>query len=226
VSQLVNCLVFLPFEDKSNPATECHLFPSFDSNTNVNKLIEILDLAVRTYSDDVLNTCGSPLVRLLIRIAEASPSKPKSHLRARLLPSDQSRERVLGTGDSLPDMLLKFCTSPAAPHLQQLVPALLFELSDRNPKRFTQNVGYGYAAGYLFSRGVQLSPEDWGAGDSRNTIGRFECNPITGQRRDMELKHDLPKMTDEEKEREAERLFVLFERSAPTSVSFLLTDGL
>jgi hypothetical protein len=111
-----------------------------------------------------------------------------------------------------------------APYLQQLVPALLFELSDRDPKRFTQNVGYGYAAGYLFSRGVQLSPKDLEAGGSGNTMGRFEFNPITGQRRDMERKHDLPKMTDEEKEREAERLFVLFERFVSISVSlFLLT---
>ena len=38
-------------------------------------------------------------------------------------------------------------------------------------------------------------------------------NPITGQRRDMEAKADEgPPMTDDEKMREAERLFVLFER--------------
>ena len=56
-----------------------------------------------------------------------------------------------------------------APYLQQLVPALLFELSDRDPNRFMRTVGYGHSAGYLFSRGVQLSPEDSEAGSSGNT---------------------------------------------------------
>jgi hypothetical protein len=38
-------------------------------------------------------------------------------------------------------------------------------------------------------------------------------NPITGQRLDAESEGpDLSQMTDEEKEREAERLYVLFER--------------
>lgn len=112
------------------------------------------------------------------------------------------------------------------PYLQQLVPALLFELSDRDPTRFIRNVGYGHAAGYTFSRGVQLSPEDLAAGSSGNTVGRFEYNPITGQRRNTEPRHDLPKMTEEEKEHEAEGLFVLFERSVPIPVPHFLADGL
>ena len=45
-----------------------------------------------------------------------------------------------------------------------------------------------------------------------------EINPVTGQRRDMELAVEGPEMTDEEKEREAEKLFVLFERLKATGV--------
>jgi len=183
VSPLVNCLVSLPFKDESGHATQRHLFPSFDSNININKLINILDLAVQAYSDDAMNTHGSPLVQLLIRIAEAAPPKPKAHLRARLLPSDQDREIVLGTGNSLPHMLLKLCTAPTVQYLQQLVPALLFEMSDKDPKRFTRNVGYGQVVGYLFSMGVQLSPEDLEPGGSGNTMERFECNPILARDR-------------------------------------------
>lgn len=40
----------------------------------------------------------------------------------------------------------------------------------------------------------------------------YAINPVTGQRRDMETPRDAPEMTMEEKEREAERLFVLFQR--------------
>ena len=55
-------------------------------------------------------------------------------------------------------------------------------------------------------------------GDRVTTVGGQEINPITGQRRDMEPADVLPEMTDEEREREAERLFVLFERLGATGV--------
>ncbi len=50
------------------------------------------------------------------------------------------------------------------------------------------------------------------------TVDGQEINPITGQRRDMEPRDEGPEMTDEEKEREAEKLFVLFERLKATGV--------
>jgi hypothetical protein len=43
-------------------------------------------------------------------------------------------------------------------------------------------------------------------------------NPITGQYVSQEKVPDLKDMTDEEKEREAERLFVLFERLKKTGI--------
>lgn len=47
-----------------------------------------------------------------------------------------------------------------------------------------------------------------GVGES----GRADINPVTGQRLDREAVPNLAEMTDEEKEIEAEKLFVLFER--------------
>lgn len=59
-------------------------------------------------------------------------------------------------------------------------------------------------------------------GNSKNSTKAgtesFEVDPITGQGRDIEPKLHMQAMTDEEKEREAERLFVLFER--PVLASF------
>lgn len=46
----------------------------------------------------------------------------------------------------------------------------------------------------------------------------LDINPVTGQRLDMEESPRLADMTDEEKEREAEKLFVLFERLRKTGV--------
>jgi len=51
-----------------------------------------------------------------------------------------------------------------------------------------------------------------------NTDGGAEINPITGQRLDHEWVDDLPPMTEEEKEMEAEKLFVLFERLKKTGM--------
>lgn len=49
-------------------------------------------------------------------------------------------------------------------------------------------------------------------GETLTHVDGQEINPITGQRTDMEPVDTGPEMTDIEKEREAERLFVLFER--------------
>lgn len=65
---------------------------------------------------------------------------------------------------------------------------------------------------------LKRDPLDAAGGGSENpgeTLTRVdgqEINPITGQRTDMEPVDTGPEMTDTEKEREAERLFVLFER--------------
>ena len=49
-------------------------------------------------------------------------------------------------------------------------------------------------------------------GEKVTNVDGKEINPVTGQRRDMEPPAPGPEMTDAEKEREAEKLFVLFER--------------
>lgn len=65
------------------------------------------------------------------------------------------------------------------------------------------------------NRGIAVEPPQ-GEADASNKI----INPITGQYVDAETQEgpSLADMTDEEKEREAERLFVLFERLKKTGV--------
>lgn len=75
----------------------------------------------------------------------------------------------------------------------------------------TAQIGYGNAAGYLFNRGLLAPPpaESSGAAAASSSIAPG-INPITGM-----VEHPRapgPEMTEEEKEREAEKLFVLFER--------------
>ena len=146
-------------------------------------------------------------------------------MQARLLPSNAERAQPLGTSDSLPSHLLRLTISPLAPNLRESISCLLFELSDQDATTFVRNVGYGYAAGFLMTHNLSVpdnaltsggSAEDPGA--RVTSVDGQEINPVTGQRRDMEPENHMPEMTDEEKEREAERLFVLFERLKATGV--------
>jgi hypothetical protein len=121
----------------------------------------------------------------------------------------------LGQGKTLPARLLRLTTNPYTQTLRQAILTLFYTLLDSSPAAFVEAIGYGYASGFLFSHNIPIpanvqGPSDSSAGDS---TGRTDVNLITGQRLDAEPEGpDLSQMTDEEKEREAERLFVLFER--------------
>ena len=70
--------------------------------------------------------------------------------------------------------------------------------------KLTAQIGYGNAAGFLFNKGVMAPP-----GEMYDAKGVL-LNPITGT--NVPLRPADMDMTQEEKEREAERLFVLFDR--------------
>lgn len=80
------------------------------------------------------------------------------------------------------------------------------------------HVGYGNAAGFLVNRGIPIDPSTASTSDSGSgTFTSRAFDPITG-RYTEDTGPALADMTDEEKEREAERLFVLFERLNRTGV--------
>lgn len=77
-------------------------------------------------------------------------------------------------------------------------------------------VGYGNVAGFLFHKGIFAAPTSEGGSSSAptTTADGTPINPITGiAERD---KPSLPEMSEEEKEREMEKLFVLFDRLEKT----------
>ena len=72
-------------------------------------------------------------------------------------------------------------------------------------------VGYGNVAGFLFNKGIMSAPPaSGGSGAPSTTADGVPINPITGTAQKAEP--SAPDMSDEEKEREAEKLFVLFDR--------------
>ncbi|KAI9715453.1 MAG: hypothetical protein M1812_005929 [Candelaria pacifica] len=228
ITYLINALMNLDLEGKKaqqfgvNP-----LFPTLDQKCNADRLINILDLAVIAYREDELDSLAAPLVTLLRKMYEIAPNAVKGYMQWLLLPSDDERNRPLGRSDTLASRLLKLSSSPLAPALRENISALMFELSDKDATSFVQNVGYGFASGFLMSHNVPIpenSLEAWSTdnSDGVNIAGASRSgppvNPITGQRIDMEPADTGPEMTQEEKEREAEKLFVLFERLKATGV--------
>ncbi|TQV96920.1 Guanine nucleotide exchange factor, Ric8 [Cordyceps javanica] len=207
---LVNSLLNL---DVTAEACRSALFPTGDEAKLGSKLIEILDRAMKEYSSNELDTAVTPVVKFLLEVYNIGPDLVQKKLRDGLLPTSEDRETVLGKGSSLSSRLLKTSTDPMAPHLGPVISHLFFLMSDKDATKFVETVGYGYASGYLFRNNVPVPACTKATFDiADETVSPRAVNPITGQFIDREVPDDLPPMTDEEKEREAERLFVLFER--------------
>ncbi|BCS12800.1 synembryn [Aspergillus luchuensis IFO 4308] len=218
LSYLLNCLSTLDLENKKGKVFESSpLFPTFNQNCNVDKLINILDQAVSAYGPDELETKAIPLFHTLVVIHEMAPDGPRKYMQWLLLPEDNDRSRPIGQSDTLSSKLLNLSTTPY-PNLKTAISELMFVLSGKDAENLTKNIGYGFAAGLLASRGMEI-PKTAGEAFATNPNGFDpEVNPITGQKWAAEKKDEGPPMTKEEKEREAERLFVLFERARANGI--------
>ncbi|KAI9642403.1 hypothetical protein NHQ30_009207 [Ciborinia camelliae] len=219
IAQLINTLINLPLEDPGNISV---LFPKANSHFHVEKFIELLDHSINKYKDEELEQLVSPLLTLIRKLYEIGPPEVHHFMQAALLPSEKDREHPVGRGESLSARLIQLSTSLMAPQVRESISALLFELSEKDASTFVQNVGYGFASGFLFQHNVPIpgnALEAWSTennksdGQTRPSQDSGKAvNPITGQLLEAETKVDVPQMSQEEKEREAERLFVLFER--------------
>lgn len=214
-SLLINALMNL---DLASPAARRALYPEKEPTRIVGRLVQLLDLAMKVYTDNDLEQLATPLVCVLSSTYEHAPAEDadgsvRAFVRGRLLPTDEDRKAGLGKAETLPSRLLRNWANPLAPEFRRAVSHLYFDLSGKDAGRFIENVGYGYASGFLFQNKIPVpeSAMEGGAEASSSSATR-PVNPITGQFLDEEKFPDLPEMTKEEKEREAERLFVLFER--------------
>lgn len=233
ITYLINSLLNLDLEDKKERHfTQNPLFPKFDARCNANRFITILGSAARDYTEEQLEQNAVPLVALIRKINDFAPENVKAYMSEMVLPSDDDRMRPLGKSDSLSSCLLRLSASAVAPNMREAVSMLLFELCDKDAKKFVRNVGFGFASGFLMTHNVPVpenAMEAWSTSGTSETSeesddpkcgektptmrrGGYRVNPITGQRLDMEAENEDLDMTEEEKEREAERLFVLFER--------------
>ncbi|KAL0080077.1 guanine nucleotide exchange factor [Phycomyces blakesleeanus] len=155
----------------------------------------------------------SPLL-LVLRTLAKGDLRLRQSLSVLLLPQESDRIQPVHQGTRLPAYLIRLMTCALLPQTRDAVSELLWILCDEQASEFTQQVGYGNAIGFLVNKGIPMAaPTDSNGPRDQNT------NPITGQRlEDEDQGPSLADMTDEEKEREAERLFVLFERLKKTGL--------
>ncbi|KAK6003057.1 hypothetical protein QM012_000902 [Aureobasidium pullulans] len=202
VSATINALLNMQISHETSP-----------TRAQVKQLLDILDRSTKAYSQSELEKIAPPLVLLLRKIQDKASPDVRKYMQSLLLPDEEARAKPLGQGDSLPSRLLRLSISPALVNLRESISTLLYELSDSDPTTFIHNIGYGYAAGFLSTHKIEV-PETMMKADAQGD----DINPVTGQRLAAEPTNPEPEMTDEEKEREAERLFVLFERLKATGV--------
>ncbi|KAI1138051.1 guanine nucleotide exchange factor [Hypoxylon sp. FL0543] len=208
-SSLVNALLNLEIGSKD---VRSSLYPQNDPNMLANRLVDLLSRSMAAYKDEELDGSITPLIGVIRAIHEHAPEDVKNSIRSRLLPTEADRSQVLGRTDSLPSWLLKNSTNPLAPQLRETISNLFFDMSDKDASKFVENVGYGFASGFLFNRNLPIPQNASEAFSTAQGGPNRPVNPITGQFLDNERHPETPEMTQEEKEREAERLFVLFER--------------
>jgi hypothetical protein len=204
---LVNALLNLDLDSKD---VQPSLFPEMEPKILSQVLVDILAKSRTQYTGEDLETSVTPLIGVIRVVYAYAPIDVKTSLQSQLLPAESDRTQILGRSGTLPSWLLKNTTNATAPQLREGISELLFDLSEKKPSTFVENVGYGFASGFLMNRNMEVPPN---ASETHAASGSTRArNPITGQYLDEEQHPEMPEMTDEEKEREAERLFVLFER--------------
>ncbi|KAI6879587.1 hypothetical protein KC360_g7845 [Hortaea werneckii] len=223
ISTILNALMGMDFQSAEHEAESNPLFPSGNPEEVIDCLVSIFDNALRNTPEKDLDLAAMPLCTLIRRAYQFANGQMKSWMRGLLLPREQDRDQPLGKGETLSARLLRATCAPHLPTLGKNVSGLLFELSDQDANKFVQNIGYGFASGFLASEGIPVpssTTEASSESQNGNAGARVDINPVTGQRLDAEDNGPSPsaEMTEEEKEREAERLFVLFERLKATGV--------
>jgi len=154
--------------------------------------------SIRSDADNTL----SPLVSILASVVQVDDGV-RACLRQAILPKDRDRTVAPEKASNLAGkLLLALCEGD--------VPALNLE------------VGFGNAAGFLASMNIMQPPPSTSENDTSDDDPTKVINPITGVYMDPPSSSSdsdpLADMTPEEKEREAERLVVLFERLRNTGV--------
>ncbi|BGP48946.1 hypothetical protein JCM10450v2_004825 [Rhodotorula kratochvilovae] len=129
-----------------------------------------------------------------------------------LFPDNLDRTTPIDRQPTLAGHLVRLLSSVLLPNTAFGAGEFLYNLCDRSPEVLVRTIGYGCAAGFLQNRGELIPPPASVAEGAVNPItGAVDAPPRAGA-------EEPDAMSEEEKEREAERLYTLFDRLARTGV--------
>jgi len=209
INLLLNALMNLELSQTSMDP----IFSQNNPTTGVEHLIKILDSIISNPAETAIEATLIPVISLLRQVYVHAPRNVQTFMQQRLLPNKEERTRPLGKGDSLAARLLRLSSSGVQANGKESVSNLLFELSDKDSSKFVNNIGFGYASGFLHNHGLPVPQTSEQTSKATWQSGRIPgVNFVTGQNLSDEPAIDEPGMTEDEKIREAERLFVLFEK--------------
>ncbi|KAF5355226.1 hypothetical protein D9758_005977 [Tetrapyrgos nigripes] len=161
----------------------------------------------------------TPLVVLCTRLVLAD-KKCRSHIREWIVPENLDRTNPLDGREDFLGKCLRLLASVYHPLLKNAVGELLFAVADSDATTMSSLFGYGHVAGFLFEKDFKAPPpsKPSTSTSAEPSIDHREVHPITGTFVNEQDKGKSPAddMSPEEKEREMEKLFVLFDRLEKT----------
>ncbi|KAG9012293.1 hypothetical protein FRB94_006324 [Tulasnella sp. JGI-2019a] len=166
--------------------------------------------------DVALDDVGPPLALLLGNMVRENETA-RGQMKQWLLPSDLDRSQPLEKRADVLGRCLRMMASVYFPKFKDSIGEMMFALCNSDANIMGAQLGYGNIAGFLFNKGIMAPPpppkDTPGTSKSGNDdiSDDPDINPITGAKY-RPGPDPLEGMTDEEKEREAEKLFVLFDR--------------
>ncbi|KIO03052.1 hypothetical protein M404DRAFT_1001674 [Pisolithus tinctorius Marx 270] len=149
----------------------------------------------------------TPFVLLITRFC-LGDEDAKLRIRNWFVPESLDRTTPLEGRDDVLGRCLRVLQSVYHDRLGKCVGEMFFAMYDSNPTNLT-TLGYGNFAGFLFNKGIATGPPPTDSTPQMTTSDGLPIDPITGQ---VVKEREPNDMTEEEKEREAEKLFVLFDR--------------
>ncbi|XP_012718524.2 synembryn-A [Fundulus heteroclitus] len=216
--QCLNVLLTVPLQ----PESEQSLGVNMDC---VHTLLKFMER--RLEAGDRVKEKLTPILNLLTESCRVH-RETRLYIRKHILPPLKDVSHRPEEGDTIKSRLVRLMTHLDT-DLKHCAADLLFVLCKENVRRFVKYTGYGNAAGLLATRGLlggqgsrSSTSEAQYSSDSDSDTEEYRqvkdrVNPVTG-RVEVEQPNPMEGMTEEEKEEEARRLIMLFNKLSKDNI--------
>ncbi|XP_014829008.1 PREDICTED: synembryn-A-like [Poecilia mexicana] len=213
--QCLNVLLTVPLEPESKQSLGVNM-------DCVHTLLTFMER--RLEAGDRVKEKLTPILNLLTESCRAH-RETRLYIRKHILPPLRDVSHRPEDGDTVKSRLVRLMTHLDT-DLKHCAADLLFVLCKENVRRFVKYTGYGNAAGLLATRGLlggqrAVSDAQYSSDSDSDTEEyrqmKDRINPVTG-RVEAEQSNPMEGMTEEEKEEEAKRLIMLFNKLSKENI--------